>query len=140
MQTPFRTIQILGDPTDQQINQIQANISASFNSLSTLNPVTRVSQPSYSVQSTDTILAIDTTQIQGNTSTIILPDATQCNGFSFGFMKQDTTSNPINFFTSAKTRQGAAQLAQGATSPFITTASLASGYWFSDGNGWWLIQ
>jgi hypothetical protein len=139
--SPFQTIQVSGQVTDQIVNRIQANISAALGS-SSGNPVTSVSQKSYAVQITDTILVFDTTQIAGVNSSspliIALPDATKNNGFSFDFMKIDTTSNPVNFITTAKNKQGQNQTIQKAAAPFQVTASLAHGSVFSDGNNWWV--
>ena len=137
MAQSFQTIQLNAPPQASDINRIQANIQTAFGSGQNAVVLT-VNSSSYPLTQIPDLLMIPTVSIPGGSTTISLPDATQSPGTSFPWKKSDSTSNQITFIGTAKNKQGSMQTVEGSSS-YSTTSSLAAGWFFSDGNNWWLL-
>lgn len=134
----FPTIHTQND----DLNRIQANVSKAFQAAAS-GSVTVVTSNNWAINSSsDKIVQFDTTAINGisasNPLVLVLPDAKTCNGFQFIYKKVDSSGNKFQFVTTGLNKQGKAQTIEGQPSPYSSTASLAAGTLYSDGNNWWI--
>jgi hypothetical protein len=133
---PFGTILT----PDALLNRIQANIQNALGGSTSNSPVITVNAVNFPLTSVPTILSIPTTNITGAAAqgvSIVLPDASKYSAKMFIFKKTDTTSNKITFVTGFKNNQNVQQTVENASS-YSSTASLATGIIYSDGNNWWV--
>lgn len=139
MSQPFSVI-LTGDSA---LDRVQANIASAFNSLSSVNQVTKVNKIKYAIQTMDTIIIYDCTQIAGSGDgpiTLVLPEPGENNGFSFYFKRLDSTTSPVQYVATGKNQQGNTPQINGANSPYQDVTPLFGGIMFCDGSNWWILN